>query len=372
MQACPRHPYSCRVNRVIAHIDMDAFFVSVELLRNPSMRGKPVVVANGDGPGSRSVVMAASYEARRFGVHSALPLSIAIRRCPNLLRIPSQIGHYREVSRQVMSLLGAYTDLIEVAGLDEAYLDLSPSPTPKTRARALKAEVLSETGLVCSVGMGPNKLVAKIASDLDKPNGFCLLTQSSMLERVGDRPARLIPGVGPKTAERLATGGVNTVSDLAGAGDERLIEVLGRNGPSLGARARGEDERPLETDRRRKSESRETTFREDVADRGQLEATLEHLANAVGASLRAHALSGRTVTLKVKYPSFESKTRSHSLATPTADGALVAGVAKELLRRLDPAEPVRLIGVGVSGLTQTADGTTRGDDAAGRVLTLPI
>jgi DNA polymerase IV len=194
---------------------MDAFYVSVELLRRPELRDKPVVVATGTDPTARGVVMAANYEARKFGVHSALPLITAHRRCPQMVLVPRDFDSYRRISARVMAILGRYSDAVEVAGLDEAYIDLSASRAPKARARKLKSEVLAETGLVCSVGIGPNKLVAKIASDLEKPDGLCALSSELMLERVGDRPARIIPGVGPKTYERLQRAGIRTVADLA-------------------------------------------------------------------------------------------------------------------------------------------------------------
>ena len=246
---------------------MDAFFVSVELLRRPELRGQPVIVATGTDAAARGVVMAASYEARRFGVHSALPLAIAHRRCPQAVLLPRNLERYRHASSKVMGVLGRFSDRIEVAGLDEAYLDLSGSPAPKTRARQLKREVGASTGLVCSVGLAPNKLLAKIASDLEKPDGLCVLEPDRMLEAVGDRPATLIPGVGERTAERLAGLGIRTVADLAGAPDRTLEQAFGpRLGHQLGKRARGRDDRPLVTDRERKSESRETTFPADVTD----------------------------------------------------------------------------------------------------------
>src|SRR3954451_3765986 len=201
---------------------MDAFYVSVELLRRPDLRGQPVVVATGTDPHARGVVMAASYEARRFGVHSALPLAIAHRRCPQMVMVPRNFDSYRAISRRVMKILRGYSDTVEVAGLDEAYLDLSGSPAPKARGRALKAEVRRTTGLVCSVGIAPNKLIAKIASDLDKPDGFCVLEPERMLEAVGDRPAKLIPGVAQRTSERLDRMGIRTVADLASASDAAL------------------------------------------------------------------------------------------------------------------------------------------------------
>jgi DNA polymerase IV len=338
------------VRRIIVHVDMDAFFVSVELLRRPELRGLPVVVATGTDPQARGVVMAASYEARRFGVRSALPLAIAHRRCPEMVLVPRDFGRYRAASKQVMEVLRRYSDTIEVAGLDEAYLDLSGSPAPKARARSLKAEVRRETGLVCSVGIGPNKLVAKIASDLDKPDGFCVLSSDQMLKAVGDRPATLIPGVGPKTSERLQRSGIGTVAELAGADDAVIEAALGRGAGDLRRRARGIDERPLQTSRIRKSESRETTFASDVSDVATLEQTLGRLSESVCEGLAGEGISGRTVTVKLRLAPFRTRTRSRTLPEATSDPNLVSAVARELLDRFDLDAPVRLVGVGISSL----------------------
>lgn len=349
-----------KMPRWIAHVDMDAFFASVELLRRPELRGKPVVVAHDR---TRAVVAAASYAARRYGVRSAMPLVTAKRLCPDLVTVPGDMQHYRRVSGVVMGILRGYSDRVEVAGLDEAYLDLSSSPAPKARARALKAEIKRETGLTCSVGLAPNKLIAKIASDLDKPDGFCLLRGEEFLDRVGDRPARLIPGVGPKTAERLARVGIATVADLAGAGQETLVAALGPNGPALAERARGRDERPVEPERERKSESREITFPRDVADWSELEPVLQRLARDVAEGLAAQGLAGRTVTLKLRLAPFRTFTRSRTLSGPTRDPETAYRVARELLRAFTPKDPVRLIGVGISSLAD-ADTPAPGEQAA--------
>jgi DNA polymerase-4 len=341
---------------VIAHVDMDAFFVSVELLRRPELRGEPVIVANGSAD-SRGVVMTASYEARRFGVHSALPMAIARRRCPQAIQIPSDMRRYREVSRQVMEILRGYSETVEVVGVDEAYIDLSGSLVPRSRARELKGEVRERTGLVCSVGLAENKLLAKIASDLEKPDGLCTLSAERMREAVGERPAVLIPGVGPKTAERLQGIGVRTVAELAQADPGRLQAALGpANGALLRDRANGIDGRRLETDRKPKSESRETTFAADVSDQGELEATIEQLGRSVCRGLDGSRCSGRTVTMKIRLAPFRTHTRSRTLPSPTRDPGVVCAVALELLRRFERDAPVRLIGVGVAGLVE--------DDAA--------
>jgi DNA polymerase-4 len=343
------------VERTICHVDMDAFFVSVELLRRPELRGKPVIVAGSTDPSARGVVMTASYEARKFGVHSALPLATARRRCPQAAVIPSDIELYRRGSRRVMEILAGFTDLLEVAGLDEAYLDLSASPAPKARARQIKRDVREATGLVCSVGLAPNKLLAKIASDLDKPDGFRVLPREEMLAAVGERPAGLIPGVGPKTAERLARAGVRTVAELAGAGDELLTAALGPNlGPALRARANGRDERIVTADRQPKSESRETTFARDVDDLGELREHLDRLVASLCERLARSGFHGRTVTLKVRLAPFRTFTRSRTLPSPTADAALVGATASELLERFERDAPVRLLGVAVSSLSRDA------------------
>jgi DNA polymerase IV len=363
-------PYAGQVARTIAHVDMDAFFVSVELLNRPELQGKPVVVATGTDPHARGVVMAASYEARRFGVHSALPLAIAHRRCPQMVMVPRDFGRYRKVSARVMEVLRGYSQVVEVAGLDEAYLDLSGSPAPKARARSLKAEIREATGLVGSVGIGPNKLVAKIASDLDKPDGFCVLDAKRMLEAVGDRQASLIPGVGPKTYERLERAGIRTVAELAAAADEALHAALGRPGYDLRARARGIDERPLETHRVRKSESRETTFAADVCDPAVLRETLSRLAASVCEGLAGEGLVGRTVTVKLRLAPFRTRTRSQTLPEATCDPTAVAAIGAELLQRFELDAPVRLIGVGISSLERESGGTP--SDTATPALTLPV
>jgi DNA polymerase IV len=363
------------MTRWIAHVDMDAFFVGVELLRRPELKGKPVIVATGTDPNARGVVMAASYEARKFGVHSAVPLAIAHRRCPQAILIPRDMTLYRKVSRKVMAILERHTNLLEVAGLDEAYLDLSDSPMPKAECRRIKHEIKHEMGLVCSVGLAPNKLLAKIASDLDKPDGFRVLRPEEMLEAVGDRPAGLIPGVGPKTAERLAAMRISTVAELAKADPGGLARAFGpRLGGLLHARANGIDNRSLETEREPKSESRETTFAHDVDDPGVLRETLERLATDLCERL-GEGYAGRTVTLKIRLRPFRTYTRSRTLDAPTRDAATVSGVAISLLEGFDVDAPVRLLGVGLSALSRdsTEDAPVpERQDASAASLTLDL
>jgi DNA polymerase-4 len=250
-----------------------------------------------------------------------------------------------------MSIVRRHSERVEVAGLDEAYLDLSDDLLPKTTCRRIKHEIRSETGLVCSIGLAPNKLLAKIASDLDKPDGFRVLRREEILEVVGDRPATLIPGVGPKTAQRLAALGISTVAELARAAPDRLERALGeRLGRGLQARANGVDERPVVTRHEPKSESRETTFARDVEDPIVLRETLERLVAGVCEHLAESGYRGRTVTLKIRLRPFRTYTRSRTLEEPTCEAAVVGPVARALLERVELDAPVRLIGVGLSGL----------------------
>jgi DNA polymerase-4 len=333
---------------VIAHVDMDAFYVSIEMLRHPELRGKPVVVAY-DGP--RGVVTTASYEARKYGVHSALPMVTARRRCPDLIVLPVDMQLYKRGSNKVMETLREFSDQVEVVGLDEAYVDLSSSPVPQSRAQEIKRRIREVTRLVCSIGLAPNKLMAKIASDLDKPDGFYVLDHDNWLETVGEKPASLLPGVGPKTFGRLRGLGIETVAQLARTDEFTLGQAFGPNhGEALRARANGVGSTKLNEETVRKSESRETTFPQDVTDRDVLRETVERLARSVCESLASHGRRGRTVTLKIRLRPFKTYTRSRSLPSHTVEPDTVAATALELLERFDPQTPVRLIGVGVAGL----------------------
>jgi len=335
-----------------ALVDMDAFYVSAELQRRPELRGRPVVVA---GSGPRAVVTTASYEARRFGVFSATPASRARRLCPNAVFIPPDFVHYRERSDEVMGVLAAQVDRVEVMGLDEAYLDLSGIERPKAAARQIKAVVTTTTGLGCSIGVGPSKLVAKVASDAEKPDGFLALTAVEARERFRDRSPGIIPGIGPKTVERLKLHGLETLGALGAAADASLTERFGeRLGPHLGRLARFEDERPIQTVRVRKSESRETTFDYDLRGVAALEPVLRRLTGQLCEDLARHTRSGRTIGIKVRLDDFSTHTRARTVLKSTNDPETVAGVALHLLRTLDPARPVRLLGVRVAGLDETA------------------
>ena len=332
--------------------DMDAFYVSVELLSRPDLRGKPVIVGPSD-PASRGVVMTASYEARKFGVHSALPIAVARRRCPQAIVVPRNMESYQAASAQVMEVFHHYSDLVEVVGMDEAYIDLSGSPAPKARARQIKRDVLAKTGLTCSIGLGPNRLIAKIASDLDKPDGLCVLPRERFLEVVGERPARIIPGVGPRTEERLTALEIKTVADLAGAPEVSLATILGpKHARSLGRRACGFGSAEVAVERERKSESRERTFASDQTDPTMMRQEVVKMARTVAEHLGKQEIRGRTVTLKIRLTPFRTFTRSRTLAEPTADPGDVADSALALFDAFERNAPVRLLGVGMSNLVR--------------------
>ena len=340
---------------------MDAFYVSVELQRRPELAGKPVVVA-GNGP--RAVVTTASYEARKFGVFSATPASRARRLCPDAVFVPPDFTLYRARSRELMSVMRAQVDRVEVVGLDEAYLDLGGFERPKAAARRVKAAIEQETGLGCSIGIGPSKLVAKVASDAEKPNGFVVLSREEACARFGPSRPGLIPGIGPKTAARLAEHGIDTLAKLGTAPEDALTSWFGpRLGLHLGRLARFEHESPVTTVRVAKSESRETTFDYDLNGLDALAPVLERLAGELCETLDREERRGPTVGIKVRLDDFSTHTRARTLDAPTNDRAIVTGVALDLLREFDPPRPVRLLGVRVAGLDRAADAASGpGDD----------
>jgi DNA polymerase-4 len=329
---------------------MDAFYVSVELQRRPELKGLPVVVA---GSGPRAVVTTASYEARRFGIFSATPAERARRLCPDAVFIPPDFEAYRARSKGVMDVLRRHVERVEVVGLDEAYLDLTGLDRHRSAARRVKDAVKSETGLTCSVGIGPNKLVAKVASDAEKPDGFLELTAEGARLRFAEASPGLIPGIGPKTVARLEQLGIATLGRLGATPDEQLVQWFGqRLGPHLAALARFEDDRAIETVRIAKSESRETTFDRDLHGLPQLEPVLERLTGELCATLAREERRGRTIGIKVRFDDFSTVTRARSLDTAVNDKTTVWKVALDLLRRLDPRRPVRLLGVRVAGLDE--------------------
>lgn len=333
----------------VAHLDADAFYVSIELCRHPELRGKPVIVAGG---GPRAVVTTASYEARRYGVGSAMPASRARRLCPQAVCLPPDFPFYREVSRTVMDIVRAHVERVEVVGLDEAYLDLSGLFSPRAAMRRLLAEIKAATDLICSVGIGPNKLVAKVASDADKPAGFVVLTREQACTRFASSAPGLVPGIGPKTAARLAELGLTTLAGVGSAPEQALIERFGPNlGRELGRHARFEHDGSVGAARKVISESRERTFDTDIADPTQLREQLSLMAEELCAGLVAHSRRGRTIAIKVRLDDWTTVTRAHTVAEPTCDVQLVNSVALRLLREYSPPRPVRLLGVRVAGLS---------------------
>ncbi len=328
---------------------MDAFYASVERLDAPELAGKPVIVG---GAGPRSVVSAASYEARRFGVHSAMPMFQARRLCPQGVFLPVRMARYQEVSRQIMAVLRNFSPVVEQASVDEAYLDASGlerifGPVEEL-AQKIKLAVLEKTGLTCSVGLAPVKFLAKIASDQKKPDGCTIIHPERVSDFMDKLPLQKIPGIGGKTLEVLHSLGVRGCRDILNLPPEFWQRRLGKMGLEIYRRASGQDERAVEPYTDAKSESAEHTFDEDSADPEFLSAWLMRQAERVGASLRRQDLSGRTITLKVKYADFTQITRSLSLDSPTNSTQTIFDAARGLLEQLLPLRPVRLIGLGIS------------------------
>jgi DNA polymerase-4 len=336
---------------------MDAFYASVELLRRPEIRGRPVIVGH-DGP--RGVVAAASYEARRFGVHSAMPTATARRLCPTLVVIPTDFQAYREASARVFTVLRTYTPVIEPLALDEAYLDLSGSREarhqPEAVGRRLKVAIREATGgLTASVGVATSKAVAKIASDLRKPDGLVVVPPGTEAAFLAPLSLRALPGLGPAGERRLDGLGLATVGDIAATPVEILSARLGGYGATLKALAQGEDPRMVSLPGMPKSISREVTFERDVVDREALRRTVRTLAQDVTQSLRRHRLGARAVRLKVRFAGFETHTFQATLPTATdLDDDVLATADRLLGDALSRPRPVRLIGIGAAGLSEAS------------------
>jgi DNA polymerase-4 len=360
-----------RTEPCVAHLDADAFYVSVELNRHPELRGLPVVVS---GTGPRAVVTTASYEARRYGVGSAMPAARARRLCPQAVFLPPDGAHYREVSKLMMGIVRSHVDRVEVVGLDEAYVDLSGLYSPRAAMRRILAAIKAATDLVCSVGIGPNKLVAKVASDAEKPAGFVVLTREQACERFAEAPPGLIPGIGPKTVARLEALGLRTLRDLAKAPEQVLVERFGPNqGRELRRRARFEHDGKVSEERKVVSESRERTFDYDIRDATRLRESLGQMAVELCKSLAAHNNHGRTIGIKVRLDDFSTVTRARTLTAPTCDPEQVTRVALALLEEYAPPRPVRLLGVRVAGLgPRDAPARVRDRDDAVDQLALPV
>ena len=338
------------MQRCVAHLDMDAFYVSVELMRRPELRGRPVVVA---GSGPRAVVTTASYEARRYGVFSAIPAARARRLCPEATFIAPDFEAYRAMSKRVMDRVRAQVETVEVVGLDEAYLDLSGLLSPRAAMRRLISEIKADTGLTASVGIGPNRLVAKVASDADKPQGFVVLTREQACERFADAPPRLIPGIGPKTAERLEELGIATIARLAATPPETLTERFGgRMGHYLLARACFEDDsRSPASGSRCRSRARRRSRRTSPTAPSRPRCCVE-LTVRLCAGLAKNERRGRTIAIKVRLDDFTTVTRARTLPAATNDAAVVSDVACALLDEYAPPRPVRLLGVRVAAFEE--------------------
>ncbi len=330
--------------RVIAHLDCDAFYATVELLRRPELAGKPVIVA---GSGPRSVVTTASYEARKFGVGSAMLASQARRLCPTAIVIPPDFTAYRDKSREVWALVRERLDRVQSMGLDEAYADLTGVPKPLRVLRELITEVRDRTGIQISVGVGPSRLVAKCCSDLGKPAGFVAMGREEACIRFAPAPTRRLPGIGPKTAERLAELGYATVAQLQDADEGQLADRFGdRMARYLKGRACFHDDSAVETESgAAKSVSTERTFDQDIASHDELEAILRTLSRELCEGLQRKGRRGRTVAIKVRLADWTTVTRARTLEAPTHDTKLVTETAVDLLQAYAPAQPVRLLGV---------------------------
>jgi DNA polymerase-4 len=335
----------------IAHLDMDAFYASVELRRRPELKGKPVVVC---GSGPRAVVTTASYEARKLaGIHSAMPAAVARRRLPDAVYLQPDFAAYREASGQVMGILRANAETVEAVGLDEAYLDLTGLFAPKATMRRIATEIREETGLTCSVGISENRLLAKITSELGKPAGLVVLSRGEALERFSAQPPGLVPGIGPKTVVKLEKMGIRTLVELRGHDPTALEQAFGpRMGRWLPARARFEDETPIAVERETKSQSAETTFDVDVADQAEMATHIASLSKELCRRLHSRELAGRTIGIKVRLDDWTNVTRAHTVEEPTNDPNVVTPVALDLLRAYSPPRPVRLLGVRVAGFAR--------------------
>jgi nucleotidyltransferase/DNA polymerase involved in DNA repair len=339
-----------KTDRIILHVDMDAFYASVEQRDDPNLKGRPVIVGADPKEGrGRGVVAACSYEARKFGVRSALPISQAWKLCPQGAFVPVRMDRYVEVSKQVMEVLHRFTNLVEPLSIDEAFLDVSGSTAlfgaPEQIARAIKKQISEATGLCASVGVAPNKFVAKIASDLKKPDGLVIVKQDEVEEFLQHLPISKLWGVGPKTEERLHQMGIRTIGALrANPQGDHLHEL-----------AYGRDSRPVVPDWEARSISNETTFEEDTKDREILLRTIRRLSESVGRRLRVEDLRARRVTLKFRYEGFETHTRQMTLERPTQSDDEIVRSAVSLFEQFPLDRKVRLLGVGSSDLTRSAE-----------------
>ncbi|MEU6888205.1 DNA polymerase IV [Streptomyces viridosporus] len=343
-----------RSSPTILHLDMDAFYAAVEQASKPSLRGKAVVVG---GLGPRGVVATASYEARVFGVHSAMPMGQARRLAPHAAYLVPRFAFYRSISEQVMGLLRDLSPLVEPLSLDEAFVDLEAGgaawdeESARLAGTKLRADIRAVTGLTGSVGLAASKMLAKIASEQAKPDGLVLIEPGTERALLGPLPVRTLPGVGPATGDHLRRAGIHTVEELAEAGEDELVRLLGKaHGHALYAMALARDERSVVAERETKSVSVEDTYDVDIHDRVRVGTEVRRLADRCVRRLRGAGLSGRTIVLKVRRYDFSTLTRSETLRGPTDDPAVIREAAARLLESVDTTGGVRLLGVGVSGL----------------------
>lgn len=343
--------------RKIIHIDMDAFFASVEQRDNPALRGLPVAVG---GSSRRGVVAAASYEARVFGVRSAMPSVTAQRRCPDLVFVKPRFDVYQQVSRQIRAIFAQHTVLIEPLSLDEAYLDVSANrqniASATQIAQMIRADIARETGLTASAGVSYNKFIAKLASDQHKPDGLCVIRPEQGAAFVAALPVKRFHGVGPRTAEKMAALGIVTGADLAQKTEQWLLTHFGSWGSYLFGAARGIDNRPVRPDRTRKSIGGERTYGEDIWAESALRSALESIADIVWERVERSEAQGRTVTLKARYADFQTITRARSLSQPVPSRAAFGQIGQTLTDQILPLQNgIRLLGLTLSGLSHAED-----------------
>ncbi|MDD3088425.1 MAG: DNA polymerase IV [Candidatus Omnitrophica bacterium] len=349
-------------NRYIVHVDMDAFFTSVEQRDDPSLKGRPVIVGSDPKGGTgRGVVAACSYEARKFGIHSAMPISIAYKKCPNAVFLTGSMRKYSIASKTVFRTLEKFSPDIEPISIDEAFIDITGSwrlfaDSPTRVCRMIKDEIKKATGLTASVGMAPNMMTAKIASDIDKPDGLTVVDEKGLLSFLGPLPIEKLWGVGEKSARRLHGMNIRTIGDIAQTGVEELARVFGENGRHLWELANGIDHRKVETSDETKSVGNESTFEEDVRDKDVILKELMYLSEKVSRRLRKAGLKGRTVTLKIRFSDFSTFTRAESLAIPTNfTDELYSLSLKNLDKFTLSGKAVRLVGVRVTNLTASLE-----------------
>ncbi len=338
--------------RRILHIDMDAFFAAVEEKRHPELTGKPIVIGGDGDPTKRGVVSTASYEARKYGIHSAMPLRRAYQLCPEAVFLPVDYDEYVKVSGKIKTVLRSFTPLVEDVGIDEAFLDITDIDMESEEiVKRIKERIREETDLSCSIGIGPNKLLAKIASDMKKPDGLTIISSEDIKEMIWPLPVRKLWGVGPKTEKRLHDVGITTIGDLASIPPEKLIEDFGQSyGNYLHEASRGMDESPLITHWEPKSMSRETTFQRDTDNWNVISKNLAELTRDVVDSMKESGYQGKTVTIKIRFSNFETHTRAKTLDDFTDSLDIIRKAAFEVFGRIELKKKIRLIGVRVSNL----------------------